>query len=592
MANYSLVANTQFKARNFEDLIKPYTMYTQEYRAQEDAIADLATKADVWQGLANEQLDPVAYAQYTNYANALKDQAAVIADRGLNDSSRQAMLNLKRRYASEITPIEQAYTNRKAQADEQRKALLTNPTLMLSRRADTTSLDRYMENPNLGYESYSGALLTQQAAQAASAIAKELRNYGRGKALDNFTKTWIQEHGYSAAEVAFAINHPNDPRANKVLNSIVDNVMADSGIANWADNNTLNQAYNYTRQGLWQAVGQTQVGTYEDKGAVLAAQEAMEIRKEKRAEARAKKAEREAALKERAESLKDVTPPSLYTAEESKLREGLKSYAHYFYKDSNGHWRMNYAGWVEYNNKGYKPNPLPGAAPIPANSQFREFMDSLGVKGIGTTSNGKPYSGNAGTIFGRFYDHNIKNYDATRETEFIYDYKGNEAQNVAKDMINRAAGNSSIDIVSYKGSKKGGYTKDKSLSKEDFMENYTVLSSKGSKYGQVFVVSDKKGNILNIRVPEVHRAHQESVVNYYNSAEDAYRKMLELKPRVEVIMSKMEGGVPFKNLSEEDQEALTDYYANQDTYEDMLWNGQKEQGYITRGYKTEPIKIK
>jgi hypothetical protein len=587
MANYSLVANTQFKARNFEDLIKPYTMYTQEYRAQEDAIADLATKADVWQGLANEQLDPVAYAQYTNYANALKDQAAVIADRGLNDSSRQAMLNLKRRYASEITPIEQAYTNRKTQADEQRKALLANPTLMLSRRADTTSLDRYMENPNLGYESYSGALLTQQAAQAAAAIAKELRNYGRGKALDNFTKTWIQEHGYSAAEVAFAINHPNDPRANKVLNSIVDNVMADSGISNWADNSTLNQAYNYTRQGLWQAVGQTQVGTYEDKGAVLAAQEAMEIRKEKRAEARANKAQREAALKERAESLKDVTPSSLYTTEEKKANDEARKYAKYFYKDKNGHWRMNYAGWKEYNKEGsYKHETSPSSlTPVPKYiSDFRNFMLKL--------NGGKPLTWNPGKL-GNLYArvNKLNDYDATRETEFIYDYKGSEAQNAAKDMINRATGNSSIDIVSYKGSKKGGYTKDRNLSKEDFMENYTVLSSKGSKYGQVFVVSDKKGNTLNIRVPEVHRAHQQSTVDYYSSAEDAYKSMLKLKPRVEAIISKMEGGVSFKNLSEEEQEALTDYYANQDTYEDMLWNGQKEQGYITRGYKTEPIKI-
>ena len=191
--NYSLVANTQFKARNFDDMIRPYVMYTQEYRAQEDAIADLATKADVWGGLANEQTDPVAYAQYTNYANALKDQAAVMADRGLNPSSRQAMLNLKRRYSSEIVPIEQAYTARKAQAEEQRKALLQNPTLMMSRRADTTSLDRYMENPNLGYESYSGALLTQQAGQAAAAIAKELRDYGKGKPLDGFTRTWLQQ---------------------------------------------------------------------------------------------------------------------------------------------------------------------------------------------------------------------------------------------------------------------------------------------------------------------------------------------------------------------------------------------------------------
>ena len=294
MGNYSLVANSQFKARSFDDLLRPYAMYTQEYRAQQDSIAELATKADVWQGLANEQTDPVAYAQYTNYANALKEQANIIADRGLNPTSRQAILNLKKRYASEIVPIEQAYNTRKIQAEEQRRALLQNPTLMLSRRADVTSLDRYMENPNLGYDSYSGALLTQQVGQAAAAIAKELRDYGKGKPLDGFTRTWLQQHGYTAGEVALAINNPNDPRSSKVLNTIVNNVIADSGIPNWADNKTLNQAYSYARQGLWQAVGQTQVGSYTDQAAVMRAQEAMQ----RRAEARARRAAREAARKQ------------------------------------------------------------------------------------------------------------------------------------------------------------------------------------------------------------------------------------------------------------------------------------------------------
>lgn len=272
MANYSLVANTQFKARTFDDLIRPYLMYTQEYRTQEEALADLATKADVWAGLTNEQTDPIAHAQYTNYANALKNQAAILADRGLDQSSRQALLNLRRRYSSEIAPIAEAYDKRKRQAAEQAQALLQNPTLMMSRRADATSLDRYLENPNLGYDAYSGALLTNQVGQAAATLAKELKRYGRGEKLDGFTRTWIQQHGYTAAEVAFAINNPNDPRANNVLNSIVNNVIADSGIANWADNKTLNQAYSYARQGLWQAVGQTQVGTYTDQAAVMAAQ--------------------------------------------------------------------------------------------------------------------------------------------------------------------------------------------------------------------------------------------------------------------------------------------------------------------------------
>ena len=278
MPNYSIVANTTFRNRSFEDLLKPLAMYTAEYNSIQDAVGELDTKASVWEGMANKEQDPVAYAQFKRYSDELKEQANLMATQGLTPKSRISLQNLKSRYASEIVPIEQAYTNRKMQADEQRKALLQNPTLLLSRRADATSLDEYLRNPQLGYDSYSGALLTQQVGTAAATLAKSLRDYGRGKPLDAFTSTWLKQHGYTAAEVAQAINYPDHPSSNKILTSLVNNVIADSGIPQWADRPTLQQAYNYANQGLWQAVGQTDVAPFENYGARLAAQEASQKR--------------------------------------------------------------------------------------------------------------------------------------------------------------------------------------------------------------------------------------------------------------------------------------------------------------------------
>ena len=605
MPNYNLVANTQFKARSFDDMIRPYVMYTQEYRAQEDAIADLATKADVWAGLANEQTDPVAYAQYINYANALKDQAAVIADRGLSPSSRQAMLNLKRRYSSEIVPIEQAYTARKAQAEEQRKALLQNPTLMMSRRADTTSLDRYMENPNLGYESYSGALLTQQAGQAAAAIAKELRDYGKGKPLDGFTRTWLQQHGYTAGEVAFAINHPDDPRASSVLNTIVNNVMADSGMADWADNKTLNQAYNYARQGLWQAVGQTQVGTYTDQAAVMAAQEAMQKRAEVRAANRAKEIEKEKIKKER---LRGVNPTSLYTVSEknnfSNAQKNIDNWVKkgYLGKKLDGSIYvtkkgLNHANEVS-NIVGYNSHTSKWADP-----SFRNFLKEVGAvddkqaktQWIGSASASWSQGNEQYQLKGWSPDKMNKymtklqgGYDTDKETEFVHDYGSSEEQGRAKNMIRRAVGNSNIQVVSYKGPT-DGYTYDKDIDKKDFVDNYTVLASKGSKYGQVFVVEDKEGKKYDIRVPEVHREHQASTSRYYISAEDAYKNIVALEPQFKAAMGRVNSGTSWENLTEQERKVITDYYSYSDTYEDILWKAESEQGNITRGYKTDNL---
>ena len=493
MPNYSLVANSQFKARNFDDMIRPYAMYTQEYRAQEDAIADLATKADVWAGLANEQTDPVAYAQYTNYANALKDQAAVMADRGLNPSSRQAMLNLKRRYSSEIVPIEQAYTARKAQAEEQRKALLQNPTLMMSRRADTTSLDRYMENPNLGYESYSGALLTQQAGQAAAAIAKELRDYGKGKPLDGFTRTWLQQHGYTAAEVAFAINHPDDPRASSVLNTIVNNVIADSGMTNWADNKTLNQAYNYARQGLWQAVGQTQVGTYTDQAAVMAAQEAMQ----KRAETRAKNAARQRQLQ------LSLTPNfdrrNVRTSKEvgavAQEAKDWEKYKKYFYKNANGNWVLNSKGRKVPLTKIIGGGTNVSSASYITDSDFGRFIKKHGLSGM---YNGKVGSGQTATI-DKMIDRINNTYDANIATEYLRGVDPSQYDNVIA-VLNRSAHDGKV--YNYDRTKSGNsysWNRGKEvevneLTNADIKSATTVFG----KHGNYLEVKLKDGTTLNV----------------------------------------------------------------------------------------------
>lgn len=522
MKNYSLVANSQFKARSFDDLLRPYAMYTQEYRAQEDAIADLATKADIWAGLANEQTDPVAYAQYTNYANALKDQAAIIADRGLDPSSRQAMLNLKRRYSSEIVPIEQAYTARKAQAEEQRKALLQNPTLMMSRRADATSLDRYMENPNLGYESYSGALLTQQAGQAAAAIAKELRDYGKGKPLDGFTKTWLQQHGYTAGEVAFAINHPNDSRASSVLNTIVNNVMADSGIPEWADNKTLNQAYNYARQGLWQAVGQTQVGTYTDQAAVMAAQEAMQ----KRAEARAQ----EAAIQQQLQL--SFTPNfdrrNVKTSKEigdiAQETKDWENYRQYFRKKANGYWEMTPEGRKKSltNTHGYSSGRGTKYNEYTTDNDFGRFIKKHGLTEMYHGRTGKGQSTNIDRLISRINN----TYDANAATEYLRGIDPSQYDNVIA-VLNRSAYDGKV--YNYDRTKSGdsyNWSRGKEVEVNE-LTNADIKSATAifGKHGNYLEVKLKDGTTLNVPASSYTSNYSNMMVGNAGTIE-GYRAML------------------------------------------------------------------
>ena len=195
---------------------------------------------------------------YKAYSDDLKAAADQLASQGLSKMSRPTLMNLKTRYSKEIVPIEQAYTTRQKWAEQQQQALLQDPTLMFSRRASTTSLDDYIRNPQLAYDSYSGKMLTAQAATAASALAKEMQEKPRKwrSILGNSYYETMMQKGFYSQDVLNAIQR--SPNANKELIKIMDDVVGSSKIANWGDSETLKRAYEYASQGLWSGVGETQ----------------------------------------------------------------------------------------------------------------------------------------------------------------------------------------------------------------------------------------------------------------------------------------------------------------------------------------------
>ena len=315
MANYELVVNSKFQPFSFERYIQPYQLYGQAYKELENQYGELATKSSIWEEMANEQTDPYAYKMYKNYANNLKEQADKLAKEGLNASSRRNMLNMRARYSKEITPIEQAYAARQRQAEQQQQALLQDPTLMLSRRAATTSLDDYIRNPQLAYEAYSGKLITAQAASAASALAKEMQTQPRKwrSILGNSYYETMMQKGFSSDAVLQAIQ--DNPNAAPQLTKIIEDAVNSSGVRNWGDQATIARAIDYAKQGLWSAVGETQYQTLDNWRAKMAAQEAMQIRAENRAAAREAEKQRQDKLK-----MYNINPSSLYGKEEVVAR--------------------------------------------------------------------------------------------------------------------------------------------------------------------------------------------------------------------------------------------------------------------------------
>ena len=273
MANYSLVIGSKFSPFTYQELLQPALMATQAHQELENQYSELATKANVWEEMANEQTDPYAYKMYKTYASDLESQAGQLAREGLTPASRQNMLKMKQRYSSEIVPIEQAYKKRQELIDEQRKLQAQDNTLMFDRNASMMSLDDLIKNPQLTYQSYSGATLAKQVGDAAKSLSKEMRdNPRKWRSIlgDQYFES-IMQKGYRPEEIIQAIQ--NNPNASPILQSIVEDAVGSSGISKWGDEATLNRAYEYARQGLWNAVGETQYQIQSNKAYDYAMQE-------------------------------------------------------------------------------------------------------------------------------------------------------------------------------------------------------------------------------------------------------------------------------------------------------------------------------
>lgn len=297
-ANY-IVVNSKFKPFSYAEMLQPVQMATLAHQEVENEYAELATKANVWDEMANEQTDPYAYKMYKTYSNDLEEQAGQLAREGLTPTSRQNILRMKQRYSSDIVPIEQAYKRRQELIDEQRKLLAQDNTLMFDRNASMLSLDDLIKNPQLTYQSYSGATLAKQVGTAAQSLAKEMRDNPRKwrAILGNQYFETIMQKGYRPEEIIQVLQ--NDPNASSVLKGIVEDAVGSSNIASWGDADTLNRAYEYARQGLWNAVGETQYQIQSNKAYDYAMQDQLARNKEERARA-AKEAEERARLYYRA----------------------------------------------------------------------------------------------------------------------------------------------------------------------------------------------------------------------------------------------------------------------------------------------------
>ena len=249
----SLVIGSKFRPFSYSEMLAPIEAATTEHRAIEEGLGEMLAKAGMWDKLVNQQSDPIAYAQYKTYADDLTKQADLLARQGLTPESRRGLLDMKRRYSNEITPIEVAATKREELTKAQREAIQKDPSLMFNIDYGTASLDDLINNPNATYNTISGSELSKRASMMASNLAKTIQENPQYQSiLGGQYFQQMQQLGYTPQQVMQTIM--NDPNAPSELKQVADTVWQEAGLDTW-DQATQTRARDYINAGLYDAIG-------------------------------------------------------------------------------------------------------------------------------------------------------------------------------------------------------------------------------------------------------------------------------------------------------------------------------------------------
>lgn len=167
----NLVINSTFKPRSFDDLMKLPMLYTETWEKEMDKLDDLTDQTEYWKNIANKENSPEAYKLYKEYSDQLNSVAEDFS-KGMTMQNRRAARGLKRGYASNIKPIEDAY---KAMQEANKLRDEASPDTIFT-HGRYSSIDDFLGGKTANNDKVSRKDITSRTATLAQAAVADIIN--------------------------------------------------------------------------------------------------------------------------------------------------------------------------------------------------------------------------------------------------------------------------------------------------------------------------------------------------------------------------------------------------------------------------------
>ena len=267
--NYSFVIDSSFQPFSMQEMLQPLAAYKSAYEQAEQQYEDIASQ-DIFKYLNNLPEGSKSKAIYDNYMTELNKQSDDLSKNGLNMGNRRALLNLRKRYKSEIGRLEAANTALQEEKKLRRQMNAKDSSMLYA--TDNMSLDEFLDGSTPNLYNISGEDLRKEAAQYAQATSSRIYGNSQVENINKYFQDIIQTQGYSPEVLnAWRQNLESIPEFNQA----VEDIMSARGV----NGNLTGANYERARQNVINGIMEGSVyqekrNTHQNPGVLTAAQAA------------------------------------------------------------------------------------------------------------------------------------------------------------------------------------------------------------------------------------------------------------------------------------------------------------------------------
>lgn len=225
---------SKFKPFTFDEMVKPLQNYKEAYDKVEEQYGALSEKTEMWKDIADKTNSPEAYAMYKKYSDELQAITNDFAT-GMTMQNRSQLLGMRRRYAAEIIPIENAKKAFDKMIETREKISAADDSAIFVNHYN--SIDDFLHGGTADNTYVSGNKLMARVAAKCEAYGRS--EYGKMEIAKTVSRgyqdLYEQKNGYSYADLKEVLEqHPNS-KAAQDINAIIQSELHSAGYDNLND---------------------------------------------------------------------------------------------------------------------------------------------------------------------------------------------------------------------------------------------------------------------------------------------------------------------------------------------------------------------